>query len=284
MKVLMIGAHQDDNEFRCGALASKFVKKGYDVRFLSLCNGCGGHHVMTPKETTAKRATESANVAKLLGITYDVWDIDDCNITADLPTRKRLIRYIREYCPDLIITHRPNDYHADHRAAGQLVQDASYLLTVPHECPEAPAMRFMPVIMYNEDNFKYPPFSGDIVIDIDDEVETKYRIADLNDSQVYEWLPYTYGTLDEVPADKEERYKWLIGNEINENSTDEEILSAKGHGHMLRFAKTASRFRRELIERYGVERGSKIRFAEAYEVCEYGKPLTDELKNEWFDF
>ena len=145
MKVLMIGAHQDDNEIRCGGLAHKFVKKGYDVRFLSLCNGCGGHHVMTPKETTAKRATESANVAKFLGLTYDVWDIDDCNIVPDLATRKRLIRYIREYNPDVIISHRPNDYHADHRAAGQLVQDASYLLTVPHECPDAPVMRFMPV-------------------------------------------------------------------------------------------------------------------------------------------
>ncbi len=284
MKILMIGAHQDDNEFRCGGLASKFVKKGYDVRFLSLCNGCGGHHVMTPKQTTAKRATESANVAKLLGITYHVWDIDDCNIVADLETRKRLIRYIREYCPDLIITHRPNDYHADHRAAGQLVQDASYLLTVPNECPEAPAMRFMPVIMYNEDGFKYPPFCGDIVLDMDDEVETKLRIADLNDSQVYEWLPYTYGILDEVPTDKAERFEWLKGMKITEDTTDEEILASKSHGYAVQFAKTAARFRKELVERYGKERGSKIRYAEAYEVCEYGEPLTEELKKELFNF
>lgn len=284
MKILMIGAHQDDNEFRCGGLASKYVKKGFDVRFLSLCNGCGGHHVMTPKETTAKRATESANVAKLLGVTYHVWDIDDCNIVPDLETRKRLIRYIREYNPDLIVTHRPNDYHADHRAAGQLVQDASYLLTVPHECPEAPAMRFMPVIMYNEDSFKYPPFSCDIILDMDDEIETKYKIAHLNDSQVYEWLPYTYGTLDSVPKDEEARYKWLIGDEIKEGFTDEDILAAQGYGYELRFAKTASRFRKELIERYGEKRGSKIRFAEAYEVCEYGAKLTDELRKVLFDF
>ena len=239
---------------------------------------------MTPKQTTAKRATESANVAKLLGITYHVWDIDDCNIVADLETRKRLIRYIREYCPDLIITHRPNDYHADHRAAGQLVQDASYLLTVPNECPEAPAMRFMPVIMYNEDGFKYPPFCGDIVLDMDDEVETKLRIADLNDSQVYEWLPYTYGILDEVPTDKAERFEWLKGMDITEDTTDEEILASKSHGYAVQFAKTAARFRKELIERYGKERGSKIRYAEAYEVCEYGEPLTEELKNELFNF
>ena len=284
MKILMIGAHQDDNEFRCGGLASKYVKMGYDVRFLSLCNGCGGHHIMTPKETTERRAGESALVAKLLGVTYHVWDIDDCNIVPDLATRKRLIRYIREYNPDMIISHRPNDYHADHRAVGQLVQDASYLLTVPHECPETPAMRFMPVIMYNEDNFRYPPFNGDIVIDVDDEVDTKLEIANLNESQVYEWLPYTYGTEQDVPKDKDERFKWLCRMNEIEGKSDEEILASTSDAYSVKFAKPASRFRKQLIAKYGEERGSKIRFAEAYEICEYGAPLTEELKKVFFPF
>lgn len=281
MKILMIGAHQDDNEFRCGGLAHKYVKMGYEVKFLSMCNGCGGHHILGPKETTAQRATESAKVAEFLGITYDVWDIDDCNLVADLETRKKLIRYIREFCPDVIIAHRPNDYHADHRASGQLVQDASYLLTVPHECPEVPAMRDMPVILYNEDKFKYPPFTCDIIIDMDDEIDTKLKIADFNVSQVYEWLPYTEH--EEVPEGAEERFEWLKGMEITENTTDEEIMKAP-RGYAVRYAKTAARFRKELIEKYGVEKGSKVRYAEAFEVCEYGNPLTDELKEKLFSF
>ena len=72
--------------------------------------------------------------------------MDDCTIMADLDTRFRLIRYIREFAPDLIICHRTNDYHADHRASAQLVQDASYLLTVPNICHDSPSMRDMPVI------------------------------------------------------------------------------------------------------------------------------------------
>jgi LmbE family N-acetylglucosaminyl deacetylase len=281
MKVLMIGAHQDDNEIRCGGLAHKLVKKGYDVRFLSLCNGCGGHHVMTPKETTAKRATESANVAKLLGITYDVWDIDDCNLVADLPTRKRLIRYIREFNPDLIIAHRPNDYHADHRASGQLVQDASYLLTVPNECPDVPAMRFMPVIVYSQDKFTNPPFRPDIVVDVSSEIDVKMKIADFNVSQVYEWLPYTYG--EEVPTDPVERFEWLKGMNITEDTTDEEVMNAE-RGWMVTFAQYAARFRKELIEKYGEERGSKVRFAEAFEICEYGEPMSEKMMKELFSF
>lgn len=281
MKILMIGAHQDDNEFYCGALASKYVKLGYEVRFLSMCNGCGGHHIMTPEETTARRAKESAAVAKLLGVTYDVWDYDDCNLVADLTTRKRLIRYIRKFNPDLIITHRTNDYMPDHRATGQLVQDASYLLTVPHECADVPAMRFMPVIMYNEDGFTQPLFRADIVIDIDDEIETKLKIADLNVSQVYEWLPYTYG--ETVPEGKEERWEYLKGMNITNETTDEEIMAAT-RGWAVRFAKTAARFRSELIKKYGEEKGGKIRYAEAFEVCEYGKPLDDETKTLLFPF
>ena len=282
MKILMIGAHQDDNEFRCGGLAHKYVKMGYEVRFLSMCNGCGGHHIMTPEETTARRAKESAAVAELLGITYDVWDVDDCNLVADLATRKRLIRYIREFAPDLIIAHRPNDYHADHRASGQLVMDASYLLTVPNECPEAPAMRYMPVIMYNEDRFKNPDFCPTVVLDMDDEIDTKLAIADLNVSQVYEWLPYTEEGV-EVPEGREERWAFLKGMEITADTTDEEVMAAP-RGYAVRFAKTAARFRQQLIERYGEEKGSKIRYAEAYELCDYGHPLTEELKKALFPF
>lgn len=280
MKILMIDAHQDDNEFRCGGLAQQLVKKGHNVRFLSLCNGCGGHHILSPKETTATRAKESAAVAKLLGITYDVWDIDDCSLVADLETRRRLIRYIRNYAPDLIISHRPNDYHADHRAAGQLVQDASYLLIVPNECADAPAMKDTPVIMYNEDSFKNPDFHADIVISIDEEIDTKMKIADLNVSQVYEWLPYTYH--EEVPETPEERFEWLKGMDITAETTDEEVMAA-ARGYLVRFAKTAARFRKELLDTYGEEKGSKVRFAEAFELCEYGGTLTEELKHQLFD-
>lgn len=280
MKILAIGAHQDDNEFRVGGMAYKWVQKGYEVRFLSMSNGCGGHHIMTPEETSARRAKESAAVAAYLGITYDVWDIDDCTLVADLETRYRLIRYIREFSPDLIIAHRPNDYHADHRASGQLVQDASYILTVPHTCPDVPAMRFMPVIMYYEDTFRYPPFDPTIVVDTDDVVDVKLHIAHLHESQVYEWLPYTYG--ETVPEGEAERKEWLKGMVITPETTDEEILAAP-RGWAVRFAKTAARFRKELIERYGEEKGSKIRYAEAFELCEYGAQPTQEWVDKVFN-
>lgn len=282
MKILIIGAHQDDNEFRCGGITKKYRDLGHEVQFLSVCNGCGGHHIMTPEETSAKRAQESAQVAELLGIKYDIWsDIDDCSIVPDLAMRRRMISYIRNYSPDLIITHRTNDYHADHRAVAQLVQDAAYLLIVPHECPDAPAMKKMPVIMFNVDAFKNPEFKADVVVDIDDVVDVKLQCAHLNECQVYEWLPYSKG--ETVPERKEDRFEWLKGMNITAETTDEEVLAAK-RGYAVRFAKVAARFRKELIEKYGEEKGSKVRYAEAFMLSEYGTQLTEETKNELFPF
>ena len=281
MNILMIGAHQDDNEFRCGALAYKYVQLGHKVKFLSMCNGNGGHHIMTPAETSARRYGESQAVAKLLGIDYDVWDIDDCTLMADLETRMKLVRYIREFAPDMIIAHRPNDYHADHRASGQLVQDASYLLIVPHTCPDVPAMREMPVILYNEDHFKNPEFRADVIVDIDEEIDIKLQIAHTNESQVYEWLPYTYG--ETVPENPDERFEWLCGMDLHTFISDEEVMKLT-RGEAVRSAQTAVRFRKELISKYGEERGSKVRFAEAFEICEYGTQPTEEMMKEMFPF
>ncbi len=284
MRILMIGAHQDDVEFRGSGLAALYRKLGYEVRILSMTNGCGGHHILSPEETSRTRYAESQKAAAILDVQYDVSsDVDDCTVTADIESRRRLTRYIRAYNPDLIITHRPNDYHTDHRNTGLLLQDAAYLLTVPHECPDVPAMRFMPVIMYFEDSFKWPPFEVSIVVDTDPVIDIKMQVADANVSQVYEWLPYTYGQTVPPAEDREGRLAFLRGTDTT-GMTDEEILAAPRDGYMIRFNKTASRFRDALIERYGEEHGRKVRTAEAFALCEYGAPLTAEKRAALFPF
>ena len=237
---------------------------------------------MTPEETTKRRAGESAAVAEYLGIQYDIWDNDDCTLVADLEGRFRLIRYIREFAPDLIICHRTNDYHADHRAAAQLVQDASYILTGPHTCPDTPAMRFMPVIVHYDDNFKNPPFTPTYVVGTDEEYDIKMHLMHLNASQVYEWLPYTWGQT--VPEGEEERKAWLRGRSVTAGTPDEVVLSLPTEENWsVRFAKAAAKYRYKLIEKYGEEAGSKIRYAEAFELSEYGARPTPELEEALFN-
>ena len=286
LKVLMIGAHLDDNDFRCGGIALKYVNKGHKVQFLSMCNGCGGHHELSPQEIASRRYNEAQKAAQIAGLQYDVWDINDCEIMADLETRKRLVRYIREFHPDIIFTHRTNDYHADHRNVAILVQDASYLLIVPNFCADVPAMKERPVIMYMPDNFTSPPFVADVAVSIDDVLDKKYSIYDCHESQIYEWLPYTHGDLDEVPKDKAERLEWYRSPRIPRDRvlTVEELQEFKTKNHSeYKEAILASTYRDLLVKRYG-EMGKNVLFAEAFQVSEYGKELNEKNINELFPF
>lgn len=286
LKVLMIGAHLDDNDFCGGGTALKYLKDGHSVRFLSMCNGCGGHHALTPEEIAERRYREAQAVAAMTGIEYDVWDINDCELVADLETRKRLVRYIREYAPDIIFTHRTNDYHADHRNAGLLVQDASYLVIVPNFCPEVPAMKEMPVIMYFCDPFKNPPFSPDVAVDIDDVMDQKYQMYNCHVSQVYEWLPFTHGNLEEVPTDEKERLEWLRSPRAPRDrvlSLEELLQVKKVCHHEYQEAIFAAKYREQVIARYG-KAGEKMIFVEVFETSEYGTQLTEESKKILFPF
>ncbi len=286
LKVMMIGAHLDDNDFSGGGTALKYLEKGHSVRFLSLCNGCGGHHEHTPEEIAKRRYEEAQNVAKITGLQYDVWEIPDCELVADLETRKRLVRYIREFAPDIIFTHRTNDYHADHRAGALLVQDASYLLIVPNFCADVPAMKEMPVIMYFDDPFVNPPFRADIVVSTDSVIDKKYEMYDCHVSQIYEWLAFTHGELELVPKDKKERLEWYRSPRVPRDRvlSVEELLTnkSKNHNEYLE-ALPASKYRDLLIKRYG-EAGKMVLFAEAFEVSEYGTPLTPEREKILFPF
>lgn len=287
IRAMMIGAHPDDCDFRCGGIALKYAALGHKVKFVAMVNGCGGHHEMKPAEIAARRKKETEEVAKLAGIEYDVWELPDCELIADLETRKRLIREIRKFNPDVIFCSRPNDYHTDHRNASLLVQDASYLLIVPNFCPEVPAMKKTPVILHCYDHFQNPPFVADIAFAIDDVLEKKIEMLACHESQLFEWLPYTKGTLDQVPAGKEERLQWLHEPRIpRDKPLPLHMLMANliGDESEYREAVPAVKYRDKLIERYGEEKGNATLFAEAFAVCEYGSPLTAEAAKELFPF
>ena len=101
-----------------------------------------------------------------------------------------------------MLAPRPNDYHPDHRYTGVLLQDAAFMVTVPNVTPDTPALRKNPVFIYFEDGFQKPaPFRPDIAISIDDVIDEKVDVLDAHVSQMYEWLPWHDGSLEEVPKD-----------------------------------------------------------------------------------
>ena len=267
LRRLVIGAHPDDAEFKAGGLAALYRQLGHDVRFVSVTDGSSGNQQITGPEQSARRSAQPDRVAEEMGITYEIWDFRDGHLVPDLTARERVIRLIRMYRPDLVLTHRPNDYHPDHRAVGLLVQDAAYLLTVPPVCPETPHLRRDPVIAYLSDDFSKPyPFRPDVIVDVSAVFEDKVRSLHAHESQFYEWLPYNGRFEADVPAGDDDRRAWL----------GRRMAAISG--------RLADRHRPAIVAAYGEEAGSKLRLIEAFEGCEYGAPLDDEAIARLFPF
>src|SRR5690606_27113077 len=115
-----------------------------------------------------RRRAEAAAAGNVIGATYVTWDNHDGMLQPTLEVRWQVIREIRTYRPHLVLTHRPNDYHPDHRAVGNVVRDASYMVTVPAVVPDVPVVQKHeePVVAYMPDRFTKPyPLQPDAVID-----------------------------------------------------------------------------------------------------------------------
>lgn len=260
-RVIVFGAHPDDCELEAAGTAARWVELGYKVKFVSTTNGDIGHHEMAGGTLARRRAAEVKRCAEILGITTEVLDIHDGELLPTLENRKTIVRLIREWDADLVIAHRTNDYHPDHRYTGVLVQDAAFMVTVPNFCPDVPALRKNPVFLYTEDTFQKPnPFRPDVVVPIDPVFDQKVACIDALESQFYEWNPWLAGYLDEVPAGKAERLEWTRKRAEQ------------------RYGGIADRHREKLVELLGESRGRAVKAAEAFEVCEYGsQPSKAEL-------
>ena len=267
LRILVIGAHPDDCDFKAGGIAALYKQAGHNVKFISVTNGDAGHHEMGGGPLALRRGQEAKDAADIIGIEYDLLDIHDGELVPNLENRYKIIRNIRLYKPDIIMTHRPNDYHPDHRYTSMLVQDAAYMVTVPNVCAQTPHLDNNPVILYLSDGFNKPyPFTPDVVIGIDSVVEKKIDMIHSHTSQVYEWLPFNNGTLESVPDSTEERREWLANRLLRH------------------FSSIADKYRHIIIEFYGNELGESIQYAEAFESCEYGSPLTNEKISTLFPF
>lgn len=256
LQVIMIGAHPDDCDIKCGGIAALYAEMGHHVKFIAVTNGDAGHQEQKGNVLVKRRAAEAQKAAKILGITYEILDHHDGELMPTLDIRLELIRKIREWNADIVFTHRPNDYHPDHRYTGILVQDAAFLVGVPNIAADTPPLKKNPVFMYAEDRFKKPnPFSADVSVDITKVIDKKIDALNAHQSQFYEWLPWINGNEEDVPEGEQERKKWILKS---------------------RWPSIPQEIRANLEKWYGESRAKEIEQAEAFEICEYGTQPTEE--------
>ena len=261
LRIIAIGAHPDDCDYKFGGTAAMLAAAGHQVKFLALTSGDAGHQSQGGGALANRRRAEAAEAGKRLGIAeYETLDNHDSELMPSLQVRLQVIRKIREWQADVVLGLRPYDYHPDHRNAGKVVQDASYMVIVPNVAPDTPPLEKNPVFFYMHDRFQRPyPHVPDVVIAIDEVIEKKIDALDAHESQMYEWGPWTNNrSQDQVPTDKAERRTWLAEQVKNYSSGINQEA------------------RKSLEKWYGAEKAATVQYVEAFEVAEYGHQPTDQ--------
>lgn len=250
VRVIVFGAHPDDCDNVAGGTAILFSQMGCKVKFVSMTNGDAGHQSMGGGALAKRRMVEAQEAGRRFGVEYTVLDNHDGELMPTLENRLKVIREIRNWKADIVITHPPNDYHPDHRYTSILVQDASYMVIVPNIAPDTPPLKQNPVFLHPNSS------APDIAVDIDAVLAQKIYALSAHESQFFEWLPWTQGTLDQVPENKEERLKFLGKRYRPVNDAVKECLK----------------------KCYGESHGGRVIYAESFKFTEFSRrPDTEEI-------
>lgn len=262
LRIIALGAHPDDAELKFAGTAALFAAQGHKVKLVALTNGDVGHFSQAGGPLAQRRKAEVEACHKQLGVDTEVFDIHDGELMPDLETRKKLANVIREWQADIVLSHRPWDYHPDHRAVGKLAEDTAVVVAAPYFAPYTPPTKGNPIYMFYSDPFKKPyPFDPIIAVGIDDVAQKKWDCISA--------LPSQFGDADSwqarygrnVPADEAGRKAYLL-----------DIVKQRN-------ANEANQYRDLLVKLYGEQKGRAIKYAETFELNQYGANATvDQLK------
>lgn len=138
-KVLVVSAHPDDPDFGAAGTVVCWASQGAHVTYVIVTDGSKGSAEpdMTSQGLVQIREVEQRAAAAVLGVQEVVFmGFEDGRVSNTLELRKAIVRQIRLYRPDVLITHDPttrilnNQYinHPDHRAVGDATLDAVFPL------------------------------------------------------------------------------------------------------------------------------------------------------------
>jgi LmbE family N-acetylglucosaminyl deacetylase len=269
LKILAFGAHPDDAELNVGGCAAMWAAQGHKVKFVSTTNGDVGHALKHGKELADIRKKEVEAAAKVLGIETAVMDVHDGELMPTLENRLIFLKYIREWEADIVIGHRPYDYHPDHRYTGILMQDAAFMVTVKYALPDVPCLAQNPVFLFSYDHFQTPiPFNPTIAVPVDSVMDKKLEALWCLESQIESyWYRENFVDVSPVPTDSEARA-------VRKQEFFDQCLWKPV------WRRQADQYKVLIQHTYGAELANQCKYAESFEVCEYGRqPTPEELQD-----
>lgn len=262
LRIIVIAAHPDEADMYAGGISALYARLGHEVKFVALTNGSAGHHELDRDAIATRRYDESQEAARRLGVReYEVFDTYDSELMPTLETRQRVMRAIRNWQADVVISLNPRGGgHPDNRAAGVAVEEAFAFLTNRNALPDAPPLARSPILIYMIDYITLRVHRHDLVIDVDPVIEEKLLACDANASQFYEFSARQYvDDLGEVPTDWEGRREFILKNWAPTIDVLPEMLPA-------------------LTALYGSEHAQQVRYAETFEFApDSRRPTPSEI-------
>lgn len=250
LRVMVVFAHPDEGEIYTGGITALYTRAGHQVKFMSLTNGDAGHYEMKPAPLAARRYKEAMESKQILSLgDYEVLSYHDQHLTNTKEVQDKVIKSIREWNADIVFTYYPaQGGHTDNMTAGFIVRDAAPQLQ----------MKKMPVFVYIRDyhtiNFSYIP---DFAISIDSVMPIKLAALGAHKTQVSESIPKSLGILEEVKSNPEKQKEVLYNNAYPYSSVTDKN----------RFA---------LEKWYGRAEAAKIKYAESFEIAEFGRQVDEK--------
>lgn len=262
LRIIAFGAHPDDAELKASGVAALWAAAGHKVKFVAMTNGDVGHFESAGGPLANRRKAEVGECAKILGIETQVLDIHDGELMPSLENRRTVSRLIRDWQADIVMGHRPYDYHPDHRYTGVLMDDSAVVVVAPFFVPDTKPVARNPVFLYYSDNFQDPkPFTPSVVVGIDAVADKKWQCVGAMPSQFGDKDSWQARTIPNVPQGDRERAAFLL-----------DIVKKRNIA-------VADQYRDRLVALYGEDRGRKIQYAEAFQLGQYGRQApAGELK------
>ena len=196
-KVLVVGAHPDDNDFGAGATVAKAAGQGAEVIYLIATTGQRGSsdENMTAEKLSAIRRKEQEDAARVLGVReVHFLDYVDGELVPDIRLKEQIVKSIRRYKPDFVFTMDPSFFyyknygmvnHSDHRAIGEATLDACYPLARDlMSFPEHAKAGLKPHKVKDLLLHSFVPENANFYVDVTETFDLKIRALSLHKSQV----------------------------------------------------------------------------------------------------
>jgi N-acetylglucosamine malate deacetylase 1 len=202
-RLLAVMAHPDDAEILVGGTLFLLRDLGWELGILTMTAGDCGSATVSRREIAWIRYREAQKAASLLGASYSCAGLVDAEVFANAENFRRIVECMRQFDPDVVITHSPQDYMLDHEETSRLARGATFAIAVPNydtrQNPPAKISRATPALYYADAVEGTEPLGQRLLphfyVDVTKQISKKREMLACHASQ-RDWLRSHHG-LDE---------------------------------------------------------------------------------------